>query len=261
MKDPLSSNTTNVTFVKHSRRSKQGLADQGPLECQSARKCRLHRVFRYGLFTDNSRRLSIFTPPGPTCRRPFTEPLDGFRSPLGQSSGFTCDSPAPESTVISRYRPRLPSVSTSPLSIDVLLVVTVCRSTSSGHYSPLHHWSDHSEQIQLKLHEVDLLLHWRCPTPFFRTSGAERAFFWCPVWRSQRGQGSRRLCGRRRKPRLEPDIRSSRFVIVREIPNAPPLRVATFTRTTLRSRKCQTGRLSDFFPPARLFKEESTDEL
>ena len=113
----------------------------------------------------------------------------------------------------------------------------------------------------MKLHEVDLLLHWRCPTPFFRTSGAERTFFWCPVWRSQRGEGSRRLCGRRRKPRLEPDIRSSRFVIVREIPNAPPLRVATFTRTTLRSRKCQTRRLSDFFPPARLFEEESTDEL
>ena len=40
------------------------------------------------------------------------------------------------------------------------------------------------------------------------------------------------MCGRRRKLRLEPDNRSSRFVIVREIPNATPFRVSTFTRTT-----------------------------
>ena len=131
-------------------------------------------------FTVNSRRLSIFTPPRPTYRRPFTEPLDGFRKPFGQSSVFTSYSRAPESTVISRYRPRLPSVSTGSLSIDLLLVVTVDRSTSLGHYS-------HSEQIQSKLRQVDHLLHWICHTPFFRTSGAERTFFWCPASRSQRG--------------------------------------------------------------------------
>ena len=37
---------------------------------------------------------------------------------------------------------------------------------------------------------------------------------------------------RRGTPRLEPDVRSSRFVIVREIHDATPFRVATFTRTT-----------------------------
>ena len=57
-------------------------------------------------------------------------------------------------------------------------------------------------------------------------------FFFVPVWRSRRGLGSRRLCRRTRKPRLEPDVRPSRFVIVCEIPNATPLRVAAFTRTT-----------------------------
>ena len=31
---------------------------------------------------------------------------------------------------------------------------------------------------------------------------------------------------------LEPDVRSSRFVVVRDILNATPLRAATFTRTT-----------------------------
>ena len=82
---------------------------------------------------------------------------------------------------------------------------------------------------------------------------AERTSFWFPVWRSRRGLSSRRLCGRGRKPRLEPDVRSSRFVSVREIPNATPFRAATFTRTTLRSIKCQTQRLSDFLPPTRLF--------
>ena len=55
-------------------------------------------------------------------------------------------------------------------------------------------------------------------------------FFWFPVWRSRRDSGSRRLCGRRRKPKLEPDV--SRFVIVREIPNATLFRVSTFTRRT-----------------------------
>ena len=226
-----------------------GSSGPRPLGMSFGSKCRLHRVVRYGLFTDNSRRLSIFTPPGATYRCPFTEPLDGFRSTSGQSSGFTSDSPAPESTVISRYRPRLPSVSTGSLSIDLLLVVTVDRSTSSGHYS-------HSEQIQSKLRQVDHLLHRRSPTPFFRTSGAERTFFWCPVWRSQRSEGSRRLCGRRRKPRLEPNVRSSRFVIVREIPNATPFRVATYTPTTLPFQKMPNAMPIGLFPTSTLVRKK-----
>ena len=71
-------------------------------------------------------------------------------------------------------------------------------------------------------------------TLFFRLIVPGRTFFLggVRVWRSRRGLGSRRLCGRRRKPRLEPDVRSSRCVIIRQIPNATPFRVATFTRTT-----------------------------
>ena len=49
-------------------------------------------------FTVNYPKLSIFSPPGPT-----------YRSTCGHSSGFTTDSPASESTVFSRYRPRSPS--------------------------------------------------------------------------------------------------------------------------------------------------------
>ena len=90
-------------------------------------RCHSHRVVRCELS-----RLSIFSPAGPTCRCPFTEPFDG-----GQSSGFTIDSPALESTVISRYRPRSPSVATGLLSMDMLPIVTAFRSTSSGHHSSL----------------------------------------------------------------------------------------------------------------------------
>ena len=92
-------------------------------------------------FTVNSPRLSIFSFQRPTYRCPFAEPFHGFRSTFGQSSGFTTDSPAPESTVISLYRPPLSSLSTSLLSIDMFLIVTVFRSTSSGHHSPSLGWS------------------------------------------------------------------------------------------------------------------------
>ena len=125
-----------------------GSCGQRPLGMSFGSKCRLHRVVRYGLLPSILPRLSIFTPPGATYRCPFTEPLDGFRSTLGQSSGFTSDSPVPESNVISRYRPRLPSVSTGSLSIDLLLVVTVFRSTSSGHYSPSLQWSLGAKSIE-----------------------------------------------------------------------------------------------------------------
>ena len=85
-------------------------------------------------------------------------------------------------------------------------------------------------------------------TRFFLLIAPARTLFFVSFWRSRRGLGSRRLCGRRRKPRLEPDVRSSRFVIVREIPNATPFRVATFTGRRPRSIKCQTRRLSELFP-------------
>ena len=66
-----------------------------------------HRVVRCQLFLSVLPGCLSIHPPGPTYRCPFTEPFDGFNSTCGQSSGFTTDSPAPESTVISRYRPRL----------------------------------------------------------------------------------------------------------------------------------------------------------
>ena len=67
----------------------------------------------------------------PPCRsvRTFT-----VNSP--RLSGFTTDSPALESAVISRYRPRAPSVATGLLSMDMLPMATAFRSTSSGHQSP-----------------------------------------------------------------------------------------------------------------------------
>ena len=117
-------------------------------------------------FTVQSPKLSSFSSPGSTYRCPFTEPFDGFRSTFGQSSGFTTDSPAPQSTVISRYRPRLPTVSTGYLSIDMSPIGTVFRSTSSGHHSPSlecslgrnsigtssgrpSHWRRHTEELQI----------------------------------------------------------------------------------------------------------------
>ena len=51
-------------------------------------------------------------------------------------SANTTDSPAPESTVISGYRPRSPSVATGLRSIDMLPNVTAFRSTSSSRHSP-----------------------------------------------------------------------------------------------------------------------------
>ena len=94
--------------------------------------CRSARTFSVG-----SPMLSIFAPPCSTYRCPFTEPFDGFRSTMDQSSRLTIDSPALGSTVISRYRPGSPSVATSLLSMDMLPIVTAFRSTSSGHHSPL----------------------------------------------------------------------------------------------------------------------------
>ena len=59
----------------------------------------LHRHF--------SPKLSVFSPPGSTCRCLFTEPFNGFTSTFGQSTRLTTDSLAQESTVMSRYRPPL----------------------------------------------------------------------------------------------------------------------------------------------------------
>ena len=89
--------------------------------------------------------------------------------------------------------------------------------------------------------------------PSSRQSRWHARFFSVPFWRSRRGLGSRRLCGRRRRHRLELEVRSSRFVIVREIPNATPFRVATFTRTTPPVPKNAKRDAYRTFPQGRLF--------
>ena len=144
----------------------QRLADLGPLECHSLEMspppCRSVRTF-----TVKSPRLSIFSPPGATCRCPFTELFDGFRSTFGQSSGFTTGSPALESTVISRYRPRLPSVATGLLSIDVLPIVTAFKSTSSGHHSPTLELSLGRSSHSLEMSYCHVIIGRRWYTPSF----------------------------------------------------------------------------------------------
>ena len=83
-------------------------------------------VARHGLsLSVSSPKLSHCSPPGPTYRCPFTEPINGFRSTCGHSSGFISNSVALESTEISRHRPRLPSVTTDVLSMGTWLIVTV----------------------------------------------------------------------------------------------------------------------------------------
>ena len=64
------------------------------------------------------------------------------------------------------------------------------------------------------------------------------------------------MCGRRRRPRLEPDVRSSRYVIVREIPNATPFRVATFTRTTLPFHEMPNATPIGLFPTGTLVRKK-----
>ena len=79
---------------------------------------------------------------------------------------------------------------------------------------------------------------WRRHARFFRVPGLAIAT----------GFGSRRLRGRRRKPSLEPAVRSSRFVIVREIQNATPFGVATSTRTILPFQKMPNATPAGLFP-------------
>ena len=106
MKDPLPSKTTVLPLSITPDTASKGLRTLAPWSVirlgMSPPPCRSVRTF-----TVKSHRLSIISPPRPTYRCPFTESFEGFRSTFGQSSGFTTDSPAPESTVISRCRPRL----------------------------------------------------------------------------------------------------------------------------------------------------------
>ena len=128
--------------------------------------------------------------------------------------------------------------------------MTVDRSTSSGHELSIIGVVTRNK-IQLKLRQIDLLLHGNVMFHSSEQSERRTDVFLCPV-----GKGSRRLCGRRRKPRLEPDVRSSRFVIVREIPDATPFRVATFTRTTLPIHKMPNATPIGLFPTGTLVRKK-----
>ena len=66
--------------------------------------------------------------------------------------------------MISRYRPRLPSVSTSLLSMDMLPIVTVFRSTSSGHHSPSLEWSLGAHSVGTSSGRPFFFFQWRCRT-------------------------------------------------------------------------------------------------
>ena len=92
---------------------------------------------------------------GPRIVCPFADPFYGFKSIFGQSSGFTTDSPAPESTVISRYRPRSASVATGRSAVDGHVANRDCVQVHLLELPTLHHRSCRS---------VGLLLHWRCHT-------------------------------------------------------------------------------------------------
>ena len=75
-------------------------------------------------------------------------------------------------------------------------------------------------------------------------------------WRSRRVWGRDGCAERRRKPRLEPDVRSSRIVIEHEIPNATPFRVATFTRTILPFHKMPNTTPIGLFPTTTLNRKK-----
>ena len=150
VKDPLPSKSTMLPLSITPDTASKGLRTLAPwtvirLE-MSPPPCRSVRTF-----VVNSPALSIFSPPGPAYRCPSTDPFDGPKSMCGQSSGFTTDSPAAESTVISRYRPRSPSVATGLRSMDMLPIVTALKSTSSG---------SHSASLELSLgrssHSLDM---------------------------------------------------------------------------------------------------------
>ena len=97
--------------------------------------CRLHRVVWSELLLSIPTDCRSFYLQGPHIVVLSLSPLMVSNQHLGQSSGFTTDSPAPESTVISRYRHRFSSVPRDSLSMVILSIVTVFRSTSSGHHS------------------------------------------------------------------------------------------------------------------------------
>ena len=94
-----------------------------------------------------------------------------------------------------------------------------CEPSSWYSTARLGRFEAHVIEVLFLLAQFWTVTHHPRITLFFRPMAPARTLFW---WSHFGDRGSRRLCGRRRKPRLEPDVRSSRFVIVCEIPNATP---------------------------------------
>ena len=106
MKHPLPSKTKMLPLSTTPDTASEGLRTLAPWSVirleMSPPPCRSVRTFV------NSPRLSIFSPPGPTYRCPFTGPFDGFKSIFGQSSGsqlfsstgVNCDFSVPTSLTI-----------------------------------------------------------------------------------------------------------------------------------------------------------------
>ena len=125
MKDPLPSKTTMLPLSITPDTASKGLRNLAPWN-DTRLEMSLPPFRSVRTFAANSHRLSIFSPPRPAYRCPLLSPL---------TSGFTTDSPAPESTVISRYQFRSPSVATGLMSMDMLPILTAFKSTSSSHHS------------------------------------------------------------------------------------------------------------------------------
>ena len=136
MKDPLPSKTTMLPLSLTPDTASKGLRTLAPWNVirleMSPPTVTFGANFYSKFFTD----CLSFHLQGPRIVVLSLSPLTVVRSTFGQSSGFTTDSPALESTAISRYRPRSPSVATSLLSMDLLPLVTAFRSTSSGLHAP-----------------------------------------------------------------------------------------------------------------------------
>ena len=135
MKDPLPSNTTMLPLSITPDTASKGLRTLSPWNVtrleMSLPPCRSVRTI-----AANSADCLSFHLQGPRIVVFSPSPWTVSDQHLANRLGFTADSRAPESTVISRYRPRLPPVSTGLLSTDMLPIVTVFRSTSSGNHAP-----------------------------------------------------------------------------------------------------------------------------
>ena len=80
--------------------------------------------------------------------------------------------------MISRYRPRSPSVDTGLLSMDILPIVTAFRSTSSGHHCASLELSLGRSFPSLEMSYCGALIGRRWSTPQLLTHRTDRKVHW-----------------------------------------------------------------------------------